>query len=79
MNNILICDDERDIVSAVKIYLTAEGFNVFEAYNGKEAIDIINREDVQLVLLDVMMPVMDGITAVSYTHLFLYLHKDKSR
>ena len=57
MNNILICDDERDIVSAVKIYLTAEGFNVFEAYNGKEAIDVINREDVQLVLLDVMMPV----------------------
>lgn len=56
MNNILICDDERDIVSAVKIYLTAEGFNVFEAYNGKEAIDVINREDVQLVLLDVMMP-----------------------
>ena len=39
MNNILICDDERDIVSAVKIYLTAEGFNVFEAYNGKEAIE----------------------------------------
>ena len=65
MNNILICDDERDIVSAVKIYLTAEGFNVFEAYNGKEAIDIINREDVQLVLLDVMMPVMDGITAIA--------------
>ena len=65
MNNILICDDERDIVSAVKIYLTAEGFNVFEAYNGKEAIDVINREDVQLVLLDVMMPVMDGITAIA--------------
>ncbi len=65
MNNILICDDERDIVSAVKIYLTAEGFNVFEAYNGKEAIDVINREDVHLVLLDVMMPVMDGITAIA--------------
>ena len=46
MNNILICDDERDIVSAVKIYLTAEGFNVFEAYNGKEAIDVIRHEDV---------------------------------
>ena len=66
MNNILICDDERDIVSAVKIYLTAEGFNVFEAYNGKEAIDVIRHEDVQLVLLDVMMPVMDGITAIAH-------------
>ena len=51
MNNILICDDERDIVSAVKIYLTAEGFNVFEAYNGKEAIDVINREMCSLFFL----------------------------
>ena len=63
MYNILICDDQPDIVSALKIYLTSEDYRLFEAYNGAQALEIVNREDIHLVLLDVMMPVMDGITA----------------
>ena len=63
MYNILICDDERDIVSALKIYLGAEGYGTFCAYTGKEALDILAKEDIHLVLMDIMMPVMDGIDA----------------
>lgn len=65
MSNILVCDDEKDIVSALKIYLSADGHNVFEAYNGQQAVDIIRKNNIELALLDVMMPVMDGITAIS--------------
>lgn len=65
MYNILVCDDEKDIVSALKIYLSAEGYRVFEAYNGQSALDIVNKEDIHLVLLDIMMPQMDGITAIT--------------
>ena len=64
MHNILVCDDERDIVAALKIYLEAEGYGVVCAYNGAQALELLDREDISLVLLDVMMPVMDGITAV---------------
>ena len=64
MYNILVCDDEKDIVSALKIYLTADGYQVFEAYNGKEALDIIKTQEVHLVLMDIMMPVMDGYQAL---------------
>ena len=64
MHNILVCDDERDIVAALKIYLEAEGYGVVCAYNGAQALEFMDREDVSLVLLDVMMPVMDGITAM---------------
>lgn len=64
MYNILVCDDERDIVSALKIYLEPEGYRVLEAYNGQEALDIMSREQVHLVLLDIMMPKLDGISAV---------------
>lgn len=63
--NILICDDERDIVNALKIYLTSEGYNIFEAYNGKQVFDIINQNEIHLILMDIMMPVLDGITATS--------------
>ena len=63
MYNILICDDERDIVSALKIYLGAEGYGTFCAYTGKEALDILAKEEIHLVLMDIMMPVMDGIDA----------------
>jgi len=66
MTNILICDDEKDIVAALKIYLEAEGYGTFVAYNGREALDVLDRENVQLVILDVMMPVMDGITAIAH-------------
>lgn len=64
MYNILICDDEKDIVSALRIYLTAEGFTVFEAYNGLEAIEVIQNQEVHLVLMDIMMPKLDGLSAM---------------
>ena len=63
MYNILICDDQPDIVSAQKIYLAPEGYRLFEAFNGAQALEIVKREEIHLILLDVMMPVMDGITA----------------
>ena len=65
MYRILICDDQPDIVNALKIYLTPEGYNLFEAYTGQEALDVVRKNDIHLILLDVMMPVMDGITATS--------------
>ncbi len=67
MNYILICDDERDIVSALRIYLSNEGYGIYEASNGAEALDILNEHssEIKLVLLDIMMPVMDGITAMA--------------
>lgn len=64
MYNILVCDDEKDIVSALRIYLSSEGYQVFEAYDGLAALEIIQREDIHLVLLDIMMPRMDGIEAM---------------
>ena len=64
MYNVLVCDDEKDIVSALNIYLTSEGYQVFEAYNGREALDGMNRETVHLFLMDIMMPEMDGIQAM---------------
>ena len=65
MYNILICDDQPDIVNALKIYLSPEGYRLFEAFNGKEALEMMDKEDIHLILLDVMMPVMDGITAMA--------------
>ena len=65
MYNVLICDDQPDIVNALKIYLTQEGYHLFEAYTGQEALDVVRKNDIHLILLDVMMPVMDGITATS--------------
>ena len=64
MYNILVCDDEKDIVSALKIYLMAEGYQVYEAGNGREALEYLAKEDIHLVLMDIMMPEMDGITAM---------------
>ncbi len=65
MYNVLICDDQPDIVNALKIYLAPEGYRLFEAFTGLEALEIVKKEDIHLILLDVMMPVMDGITATS--------------
>ncbi|MFA5522764.1 MAG: response regulator transcription factor [Tissierellales bacterium] len=65
MYNILICDDDYDIVSALKIFLTDEDHNIFCAYSGKKALEIINENKIHLVLLDIMMPKMDGITAMT--------------
>ena len=65
MYNILICDDQPDIVSALKIYLKPEGYNLFEAFTGIQALEIVRKEDIHLILLDIMMPQMDGITATA--------------
>ncbi len=63
MDKILICDDEKDIVEAISVYLSQEGFGILKAYDGVEALDIMKREAVSLVLLDIMMPRLDGIRA----------------
>ena len=65
MYNILICDDQPDIVNALKIYLAPEGYALYEAFNGKEALAVVQNHDIHLILLDIMMPVMDGITATA--------------
>ena len=65
MYKILICDDERDIRNALRIYLTGEGYAVCEADSGLAALELMQREEVQLVLMDIMMPGMDGITTMS--------------
>ncbi len=66
MYNILICDDDRDIVAALKIYLSSqEDYRLFEAYNGRQALEAVKAHDIQLVLLDIMMPELDGITVTA--------------
>lgn len=65
MYNVLICDDEKDIVSALKIYLTTEGYNCIECYNGEQAVETVKQKDIHLVLLDIMMPIKDGVTALA--------------
>ena len=65
MYNILICDDEADIRSALKIYLNGDGYAVFEAENGVQALEIIEKQEIHLLLMDIMMPVMDGISALT--------------
>ena len=64
MYNVLICDDERDIVSALKIYLESEGYATFPAYDGREALELLREREIHLVLMDTMMPRMDGISAM---------------
>ena len=63
MANILVCDDDKDIVEAIEIYLTQEGYCILKAYDGQEALDILNSETVDLLIIDVMMPRLDGIRA----------------
>ncbi len=62
--NIVVCDDEKDIVEAIAIYLGNEGYTVHKAYNGAEALALIEQETVHLVIMDIMMPVMDGLRAM---------------
>ena len=64
MYNILVCDDDKEIVDAIEIYLMQEGFRVLKAYNGLEALEILKKEEVHLLILDLMMPEMDGIHAI---------------
>ena len=63
MYNILICDDDRDIVAALAIYLKNDEYNLIKAYDGREALDIVRNNDIHLILMDIMMPKMDGIAA----------------
>ena len=65
MYHILICDDQPDIVNALKIYLAPEGYRLFEAYNGRQALEIVKEQDLHLILMDIMMPEMDGIMATA--------------
>ncbi|MDD7193153.1 MAG: response regulator transcription factor [Clostridiaceae bacterium] len=65
MYNILVCDDEADIRSALKIYLSGEEYNIIEAENGAQALEIIGSSNIHLLLMDIMMPVMDGISALA--------------
>ncbi|WP_318709201.1 response regulator transcription factor [Candidatus Acetatifactor stercoripullorum] len=64
MYNILICDDEKDIVNALKIYLQDENYQLFQAFDGKQALRVIEENEIHLVLLDIMMPELDGISAM---------------
>ncbi|HIR75540.1 MAG TPA: response regulator transcription factor [Candidatus Choladousia intestinipullorum] len=64
MYNILVCDDEKEIVDAIEIYLVQEGFHVLKAYDGEQALDVLKKEEVHLLILDLMMPKMDGIHAI---------------
>ncbi|MCD7835178.1 MAG: response regulator transcription factor [Lachnospiraceae bacterium] len=63
MANILVCDDDREIVDAIEIYLSQDGYHIFKAYDGEQAIDILGREEIHLLIMDVMMPKLDGIRA----------------
>ena len=65
MPNILICDDEPDLVRALKIYLSQPDYTIFTAASGREAVELAQREELHLILLDIMMPEMDGITAMA--------------
>lgn len=64
MYRVLVCDDEKDIVSAISIYLKSDGYDVVTAHNGIEAVEIVRQQEIHLVLLDIMMPEMDGIEAM---------------
>lgn len=61
--NILVCDDDKEIVRAIGIYLKNEGYRVLEAYDGIEALDILRKEEIHLIIMDIMMPRMDGVQA----------------
>ena len=73
MYNILVCDDDKEIVKAIEIYLSKEGYNILKVYDGEEALEILNNnDDIQLIILDIMMPKMDGIEVANK------IRKDKS-
>lgn len=73
MYNILVVDDDKEIVNAIEIYLSKEGYNILKAYDGKEALEIVKQnDDIHLIILDIMMPKMDGIETANI------IRKDKS-
>lgn len=64
LNNILVCDDDTAIVDSIEIYLQQEGYHVIKAYDGVQALEVLHKEEIQLVIIDVMMPRLDGIRAI---------------
>lgn len=63
MANILVCDDDREIVDAIEIYLCQDGYKIYKAYDGEQALQILDKEDIHLLIMDIMMPKLDGIRA----------------
>ncbi len=63
MANILVCDDDKEIVEAIEIYLSQDGYQIYKAYNGQQAIDLLQKEEIHLLIMDIMMPKLDGIRA----------------
>ena len=63
MYTILVCDDDKEIASAIEIYLSNEGYQVVKAYNGFEALDVLEEREIHLIIMDIMMPKMDGMRA----------------
>ncbi len=63
MANILVCDDDKEIVEAIEIYLSQDGYRIYKAYDGQQVIDILQKEDIHLLIMDIMMPRLDGIRA----------------
>ena len=64
MANILVCDDDREIVDAIEIYLSQDGYKIYKAYDGEQAIQILDKEDIHLLIMDIMMPRLDGLSAL---------------
>ena len=63
MANILVCDDDKEIVEAIEIYLSQDGYKIYKAYDGEQAIQILDKEEIHLLIMDIMMPKLDGIRA----------------
>ena len=63
MANILVCDDDKEIVDAIEIYLSQDGYKIYKAYDGEQAIQILDKEEIHLLIMDIMMPKLDGIRA----------------
>ena len=63
MANILVCDDDKEIVDAIEIYLSQDGYHIFKAYDGEQAFELLKKEDIHLLIMDIMMPKLDGIRA----------------
>ena len=72
INHVLIVEDDKEIREGVQIYLQSQGYVVFQAADGIEGLEILEKEEIHLAIIDIMMPRMDGIRTVSYTHLDVY-------